>query len=54
MVSDEAVVMRFLAVCLFAACSAFAQTYLTPGLPTPGSEALRRLYADGARWLDEG
>jgi hypothetical protein len=28
--------------------------HITPDLPTPGSDALRRLYADGARWLDEG
>jgi SnoaL-like domain len=27
---------------------------ITPDLPTPGSEALRRLYADGARWLENG
>jgi hypothetical protein len=25
--------------------------HITPDLPTPGSEALRRLYAEGERWL---
>jgi hypothetical protein len=25
--------------------------HITPELPTPGSEALRRLYAEGERWL---
>ena len=27
---------------------------ITPDLPTPGSEALQRLYAEGNRWLWDG
>jgi hypothetical protein len=27
---------------------------ITPDLPTPGSEALARLYAEGQRWLQQG
>ena len=27
---------------------------ITPDLPTPGSEALLRLYAEGSRWLEQG
>ncbi|MFN2646453.1 MAG: nuclear transport factor 2 family protein [Burkholderiales bacterium] len=30
---------------------AAAGARITPGLPTPGSEALARLYAEGERWL---
>jgi hypothetical protein len=26
---------------------------ITPDLPTPGSDALRRLYAEGERWLEQ-
>lgn len=27
---------------------------ITPDLPTPGSDALARLYAEGGRWLEQG
>jgi hypothetical protein len=27
---------------------------ITPDLPTPGSDALRRLYSEGQRWLQQG